>query len=101
MNGMAAEMINVAEAKKIILEHTAILPPVRLLLQQAAGIVLAEDVYASADIPAYPQSSMDGYAFSFNEWKARKSLKIKGEMAAGSNEIFSLLPEHAVRIFTG
>jgi molybdopterin molybdotransferase len=58
-------------------------------------------VYAAVDIPAFNQSSMDGYAFAFTGWKANKSLQIKGEMTAGSNETFALLPENAARIFTG
>ena len=94
-------MIPVAEAKKIILDHTIVLSPVRLALSQTAGLVLAEDIFAAINIPAFTQSSMDGYAFSFQGWKAGKSLKIKGEMAAGSKETFSLSPENAVRIFTG
>jgi molybdopterin molybdotransferase len=94
-------MISVNEAKKIILEQAITLPSVKLHLLQAAGKVLAEDVYASIDIPAFAQSSMDGYAFSFHDRKANKPLKIKGEMAAGSNEIFALSPGNAVRIFTG
>jgi molybdopterin molybdotransferase len=64
-------------------------------------LVLAEDVYATMDIPAFPQSSMDGYAFSFDGWKKNKRLKIVGEVAAGSNEKFGLAPKNAVRIFTG
>jgi molybdopterin molybdotransferase len=44
---------------------------------------------------------MDGYAFLFSDWKKNKSLKIKGEMTAGSNESFALSPDTAVRIFTG
>jgi molybdopterin molybdotransferase len=95
------DMISVAEAKKIILDHTIVLSPVRLALSQAAGMVLAGDIYAAVNIPAYTQSSMDGYAFSFHGWKTGKSLKIKGEMAAGSKETFSLPAENAVRIFTG
>ena len=51
--------------------------------------------------PAFPQSSMDGYAFCFEEWKRRRKLKIVGEVAAGSSEEFILQPENAVRIFTG
>lgn len=94
-------MISVAEAKKIILDHTIVLPPVKLALSQAAGLTLAEDVYASTDIPAFPQSSMDGYTFSFNDWQSNKALKIKGVMAAGSSETFALSPGSAVRIFTG
>jgi len=64
-------------------------------------LILAEDVYASMDIPAFPQSSMDGYAFSFEGWKKHKKLKIAGEVAAGNNKIFTLEPKNTVRIFTG
>jgi molybdopterin molybdotransferase len=99
--GIAFNMINVTEAKEIIYKNTAELPPVKQPLLNAAGKVIAEDVYAAVDIPAFDQSSMDGYALSFSDLKVNKSLKIKGEMAAGSNETFSLLPGNAVRIFTG
>lgn len=94
-------MISVSEAKKIISENVSLLEPVVLPLQQAAGLVLAEDVYASTDIPAFPQSSMDGYAFCFDDWQKNKKLKIAGEVAAGSSEYLTLAPENAVRIFTG
>ena len=94
-------MISVSEAKKIISENVSNLPPVDFRLQQAAGLVLAEDVYASIDIPAFPQSSMDGYAFSFDDWQKNKKLKIVGQVAAGNNEVFTLAQGNAVRIFTG
>jgi len=94
-------MISVSEARKIISDNVSFLQPVTLALQESAGLILAEDVYAKTDIPAFPQSSMDGYAFSFEGWKQYKKLKISGEVAAGSNETFSLTPENAVRIFTG
>src|SRR5678816_817144 len=94
-------MISVAKAKKIIDQNVSWLQSVNLRLQESAGLILAEDVYASMDIPAFPQSSMDGYAFSFEGWKKHKKLKIAGEVAAGSNETFTLTPANAVRIFTG
>jgi molybdopterin molybdotransferase len=94
-------MISVAEAKKIISENVSPLELVTLSLRDASGLILAEDVYATTDIPAFPQSSMDGYAFSFEGWKQHKRLKIAGEVAAGSNETFTLDPGEAVRIFTG
>jgi molybdopterin molybdotransferase len=94
-------MISVTEAKKIINENVFSLQPVTLPLQVSAGLILAENIYATLDIPAFPQSSMDGYAFSFEGWKQHKRLKIAGEIAAGSNEIFTLAPENTVRIFTG
>ena len=94
-------MISVTEARKIIEKNVSSLQPVKLALASAAGKILAEDVYAAVDIPAFDQSSMDGYAFSFSDLKDNKRLKIKGEMAAGSNATFSVLPGIAARIFTG
>ena len=94
-------MISVTEAKKIISANISSLEPVTSALSDAAGLILAEDVYAATDIPAFPQSSMDGYAFAFAGWKQHKKLKISGEVAAGSNESFTLAPGNAVRIFTG
>jgi len=94
-------MISVSEAKKIISENVTALIPVSLSLHQTAGLTLAEDIYATVDIPPFPQSSMDGYAFSFEGWKQSGKLKIVGEVAAGSSEQFILQPENAVRIFTG
>lgn len=94
-------MVSVQEAKRIIDENVSSLQPLRLPLSRAAGLVLAEDICATTDIPAFPQSSMDGYAFSFEGWKKNSRLKIAGEIAAGNNESFTLSPEKAVRIFTG
>jgi molybdopterin molybdotransferase len=94
-------MITVKEAKDIIETNTDVLHPVECPLQQAAGKILAEDVYSIVDIPAFPQSSMDGYAFSFNDWKQNKKLILEGESAAGNNEEIALAPGKAVRIFTG
>ncbi len=94
-------MISVSEAKKIISENVSALQPINLPLQQSSGLTLAEDVYASMDIPAFPQSSMDGYAFSFCDWQKDKKLKISGKVAAGSHDALVLHPDTAVRIFTG
>jgi len=94
-------MISVSEAKEIINDNTIALAPVKSVLSEAEGKVLAEDVYAPVDIPAFPQSSMDGYAFSFEGWKQHKKIKIVGEVVAGINENITLEPGNAVRIFTG
>lgn len=94
-------MISVEEAIKIIEENSVALQPVIFSLPQVAGKILAEDIYSIIDIPAFPQSSMDGYAFSFDELGKNKKLIVDGEIAAGTNQKISLAPGKAIRIFTG
>ncbi|CAN5579367.1 molybdopterin molybdotransferase MoeA [soil metagenome] len=94
-------MIPVATAKKIIHENIIPLGSINLSLAEALGMVLSQDIFAEFDIPAYPQSSMDGYAFSYTNWQPENTLKIKGEMQAGADAIIQCLPEQAIRIFTG
>lgn len=94
-------MMSVSEAREIIQQYVTALPPVHMKLQDAAGYTLAADIVAPLDIPAYPQSSMDGYAFSFSDWQHNSVLQIKGEMAAGSNHEQTIGLKTAVRIFTG
>lgn len=92
-------MITVAEAKHIISTNATALNPVTLSLIDAIGKVLAADVFATVDIPAYPQSAMDGYAFAFDD--LQKELIIEGEMAAGSSSTIELTTGKTIRIFTG
>lgn len=92
-------MIKVAEAKHIISTTVTALKPVTLPLIDARGKVLAADVFATVDIPAYPQSAMDGYAFAFDD--LQKELIIEGKMAAGSSSTIELTTGKAIRIFTG
>lgn len=92
-------MISVTEAKEIISKSVKLLQGKRVPLHDAWDTILAEDVYASQDIPAYPQSSMDGYAFAFRD--IGKKLQIIGESAAGNRHQFELKANSASRIFTG
>lgn len=98
---MAVNFIPVEQAKRLIQEHTNSLSPVQLPLQETSGLVSATDIFATVDIPSYPQSSMDGYAISFSGWQKNKTLIVEGESAAGTQEPISLVPGKAVRIFTG
>jgi molybdopterin molybdotransferase len=96
---MMETMIHVNRASELIADSIRPLEPVSVALSEAQGIVLAEELFSHYNIPAYPQSSMDGYAFAFEEGKS--SYVLEGEMAAGSNHQFQLKPGYAVRIFTG
>jgi molybdopterin molybdotransferase len=92
-------VITVAEAKHIISTNVTVLKPVTVSLLHARGKVLAADVFATVDIPAFPQSAMDGYAFAFDD--LQKELIIEGEMAAGSSFPIEVTEGKAIRIFTG
>ncbi|MFY7839931.1 MAG: gephyrin-like molybdotransferase Glp [Lacibacter sp.] len=92
-------MISVAEAKHIISTNVTALKPVTVSLVKARGKILAADVFAAFDIPAFPQSAMDGYAFAFDD--LQKELVIEGEMAAGSSSAIEVARGKAIRIFTG
>src|ERR1700712_4069179 len=94
-------MISVAEAKKIIREQVIVLPPKPMPVSGSLGLLLANDVLAGVDIPAFPQSSMDGYAFAFDDWEAGKTLPLSGVIAAGDASNAALQDGTAVRIFTG
>jgi molybdopterin molybdotransferase len=94
-------MISVTEAKHTIRANAKALTPVTIPLQQAVGRVLAADVFAQTDIPAFDQSAMDGYALSFAGFQLHKNLTIQGEVPAGAPELFRLEPNQAMRIFTG
>ena len=58
-------MISVSEAKNSIQENVERHSSVNLSLELASGLILAKDIYASINIPAFPQSGMDGYAIAF------------------------------------
>jgi len=92
-------MISVEEAKKLIGEHSSALEPVIKPLHQASEHILAQDVFGAYDIPAFRQSSMDGYAIIFND--KNSNLKLVGEMAAGTSNQLNLKNGETSRIFTG
>tara|TARA_R110001599_G_scaffold2330_4_gene12578 strand:- start:911 stop:2134 length:1224 start_codon:yes stop_codon:yes gene_type:complete len=75
---------------------------IRLPLSAASGRVLAEDIVAPHDVPAWANSAMDGYAVAAADLQTpMTSLAIDGRLAAGDGSGFALTPGHARRIFTG
>jgi len=92
-------MISVKEAKQLISQNIKPLHPVLTELANASGHLLAADVYAKYDIPAFSQSSMDGYAIKFEDHE--KELRLVGEMAAGTATHITIQNGETSRIFTG
>lgn len=93
------DMISTVEAKRIIAENCIQLSTRIVSLDKAGGLILAKDIYASINIPAFPQSGMDGYALAFSS--VGKPIAITGEQAAGASQHINVKPGTAVRIFTG
>ena len=92
-------MISVNEARNIIKKNVEVLPSIKIPLADAVGYVLAEDAFSEIDFPPFNQSNVDGYAITFKDMYGR--LLIDGEVAAGDTKNASLMPDKAMRIFTG
>lgn len=93
------DMISMDEAKQLIDENSTQLNSGIIPLSKAAGLILAQDIYASVNIPAFSQSGMDGYAIAFSS--IGKPITFAGEQAAGNNIHAELKAGTALRIFTG
>jgi molybdopterin molybdotransferase len=77
-----------------------------LQLLDAHGCVLAEDVYAEWPLPAFDNSSMDGYAVRADDVAGASQespvrLPVVADIAAGSSGGYSVRPGLCVRIMTG
>jgi molybdopterin molybdotransferase len=99
-------MISVEEALEKILSFIQVLDPERKPLLDCLGQILAEDVYATIDIPPTNNSAMDGYAVRVEDtFGAAKSsphyLTVIEEIAAGSVPTKAIMPKTAIRIMTG
>jgi molybdopterin molybdotransferase len=94
-------MISAEIAKKIVFENTQASKPDSLSLREALSHVLSENIYSIYDIPNFNQSSVDGFAFNFEDWSKGITQKICGESQAGNPNHLNLKSGQARRIFTG
>lgn len=93
-------MISVEEAKRLLFERIEKSISVDVVINEASGCVLAEDILSPIDLPSFNQSAMDGYAVSTNQ-KNKQQYEVIGEIKAGDECTFHLESGQAVRIFTG
>src|SRR5687768_12588887 len=98
-------MLTVEEARARILDAIVPLEPLEIPSVEAHGCVLAEAVHAAEDVPAFPNSALDGYALRSADTAdaARQpvSLTIVGEAGAGHPFAGRVGSGETVRIFTG
>ena len=94
--------VSVDDALRIVLDHTPRLPAEEVLLPDALGRVLAEDVRADADMPPFDRAAMDGYAVRAEDVAAAPVvLPVAGQLRAGQYPDAPLPPGQAVQVMTG
>jgi molybdopterin molybdotransferase len=101
-----ASVKSVEEHIDDILGSVGRLPARRVPLEQAHGCLLAADVRATAAVPGFDNSAMDGYAVRASDVAAAGedhpvTLPVVGEIPAGARRLPAVAPGTAVRIMTG
>lgn len=99
-------LLSLEEAVERLLAGLETLPAEMAPLHEAAGRVLAADLYADTALPPWDNSAMDGFAVRVADVAAASperpvSLRVLGEVAAGQPAARPVAPGTAVRIMTG
>jgi molybdopterin molybdotransferase len=95
----SSELLSIAGALELILEHVQPLTVEQVALEDAYGRFIAQDVAAALDLPPFASSAMDGYAVRHDDTPG--TLTIVGESAAGAPYGGALGAGQAVAISTG
>lgn len=101
-----ATLLTIAEHRSAVLALVAPLPAVEVDVAHAAGHVLAHDVVARTDLPAWDNSAMDGWAVRRDDVvgatpEAPVTLRVLADLPAGSDAEPQVVPGTAARIMTG
>jgi len=100
------ELRSVDDVRAGVLASIRTLAPIELHLQEAWGCVLAADVAAEADIPAFASSAMDGVAVRADDVSSATAdqpatLRLVGQVLVGTQPEVTVGSGEAVRIATG
>jgi len=95
-------MIPLKDAQEYVLQHCRVGHSELRSSRSSLGLVLAEEVLTSEDVPPFDNTAMDGFAVrSEDTLEAPQQLEIVGTIPAGSAPDFSINPGQAARIMTG
>ncbi|WP_104170176.1 MULTISPECIES: gephyrin-like molybdotransferase Glp [unclassified Cryobacterium] len=97
---------SVADQLSFVLAAVAPLPPVLVSLDEALGLMLAEDVRSATDTPPFDNSAMDGYAVRRADLLQASAehpvtLPVVADLAAGTSQNPHLETGQVARIMTG
>ena len=73
----------------------------KVLLELSFGRFLAKDIVADRDLPPYNRSQMDGYAVVASEVKKGGTMKVSGNVPAGTNFDSTVESNTCITIATG
>jgi molybdopterin molybdotransferase len=96
----------VEEVERFLIDSVGVLGDEAIPLADCAGRVLAADVRAEVDVPAFARSAMDGYAVRGEDTFGASAyepvvLRLVGEAYPGRGFGGSVGPQTAVRVMTG
>ena len=95
-------MLSFGEAQKIIRSLAHSFGTEKLLLEDAVGRVLAEDVYADRNYPPFNRAAMDGYAIRLDDFlQGQQSYKVVDTIFAGMQTDKVLSSGACYKIMTG
>jgi molybdopterin molybdotransferase len=99
MRASTYPLVDADVAAALVLDRTPVLPKERAAIGEAVGRVLAEDMSAPAELPAFATSAVDGFAVRAAD--AGETLRVVGESAAGRPFTGGVERGMAARILTG
>ncbi len=99
-------LISVKEAQERILKFFEAPPAETVPLEDALGLVLAEDIVAPFDLPSFNNSSMDGFAVHSEDVRSASPehpvvLKVVQDIPAGTFPVTPIHRGETARIMTG
>lgn len=95
-------MIPLAEARAYVLSKCAPLSATTIPIDDALGLVIADDIAAQGPIPPFDNTAMDGFAIrAADVANAPVALEMIGTVAAGAAPEMTVQDGQAVRIMTG
>jgi len=99
-------MLSTEEALRTMLERVERMQPAEVSLDEAAGLVLADDIEARGSVPPFTNSAMDGFACQASDIVSvgpehPVRLRILEDVPAGMVATGAVTPGTAMRIMTG
>lgn len=89
----------IKQSLEILDQIKPVLKSEEITLENAQNRVLAKDIFARFDLPAFDNTALDGYAFAYCD--KNNPLSVKGSILAGDNAAYEIKANECYKIMTG